>query len=200
MQINVELRGLDKATDAIRAAVVEGMRSGLEAAALRGQQFVSERIEKPYEQHGARVAHGLLLGSVTSQVEDLNATLGRATIFAQAPSDVYSGVIEFGRRPGRFPPHDAIRLWLQAPKMRAVVETFAAEIQARRRRGKPLAKVQARERAERALAFLIGRKIAKKGFPGHFMFERSGEALKPELQEIFTAQIAAAVKAGGLAK
>jgi hypothetical protein len=84
--------------------------------------------------------------------------------------------------------------------MRALVETYAAQLQARRRRGKPLAKVQARERAERALAFLIGRKIATRGFPGHFMFKRSGETLVPKLKGIFEAQIAAAIEARGLKK
>jgi hypothetical protein len=211
MQITIELRGFEKATGAIRAAVIEGMRNGLEAAALRGQELVGGLIEKPYEQHGARMAHGLLLDSIISEIRPEAGLVGSAVIFAQPPSDVYSGVIEFGRRPGRFPPPDAIRLWLQAPKMQAAIRgggpvdprvSALAKALAARRRGKKRVKrnLTAQERAERTRAFLIGLKIAAVGFPGHFMFKRTGDALKPELQEIFNRQIAAAIEARGLKK
>lgn len=201
MSVKFQLRGLDKATDQVRAAMIRGARNGLQVAGERAVGYVRENIRAAFGGEGPRLAYGLLNSSITTELRLEEGLFGRQVVFAQPPADVYAGVIELGRRPGRkFPPPDAIRLWLGSPKMRAIVQTFAAELaaKARRRKGRKQGIANFQERAEKALSFLIGRKIAVQGFPGHLMFARAEAILEPELGGIILGQVDAQLGAEGL--
>lgn len=90
----------------------------------------------------------------------------------------YAAVIEFGRRPGRFPPIGPIRLW--AVRKLGVSMQEAAGI-----------------------AFLIARKIARSGIQGRFVLEEqvtNGKVqrlLNQEVRREVLAAAAAAAAAGG---
>ena len=128
------------------------------------------------------VAHGILAGKVFSALRGEETAVVRGEVAVAPPADRYALPVETGSKP-HFPPLDAILLWLEAPKMKAVVLSLAAEMQARRaeaaaNRKKPGArqyKQTPEEQAKRALAYLIGRKIARQGTKGAFMFRDAFE-------------------------
>lgn len=73
----------------------------------------------------------------------------------------YVPVIEYGRKPGgKFPPVDAIRLWVK------------------RKLGVP-------EKEIDSVAFLVGRHIAKYGTEGVHMFKEGFEAAEPHIINLF---------------
>jgi len=54
------------------------------------------------------------------------------------------------------------------------------------------------EKQAKSVAFLIGRKIARKGIPGHFAFGRALEVLITEAKGIFERGIGAALERAGV--
>jgi len=76
-----------------------------------------------------------------------------------APTEAYGSIIEFGRKyPGKFPPISAIEYWLK-------------------RKGRRLGLPQGKR-----MAFLIARKIARKGFKekrGYQMHQKGLKVMKP---------------------
>lgn len=72
--------------------------------------------------------------------------------------------VEIGRRPGRMPPVSAIEEWVR-------VKRLAFRPKALRGRSKSAAK--ARERYVRTLAWLVARKIGRKGFRGRYPLKRT---------------------------
>ena len=175
--MRITLKGLDKATDELKAAVRVGMRNGLELAGLRGEEIVRENIRAPHNNHPARVNTGIMEAAVASRVEDSAGLIGRAVVFVQPPADLYAGVMESGRRPGaKFPPVQAMLFWV---KTRLGIED---------------------EKLAKSVAFLVGRKIAKKGIAGHFMFKRALGTLQTELRGIFEASVGRVLEAAGYGK
>lgn len=77
---------------------------------------------------------------------------------------VYAGIIERGRRPGKMPPKEAIRQWLEQ-KLRGRM----------RNRG--------RRQAEAArLAFVVARAIGRRGLPAHRILAKTKLKLTPQVQ------------------
>lgn len=78
----------------------------------------------------------------------------------------YFQYVENGRRPGKFPPPDAILSWI---RMKPVIptETYDGKLP-----------------TENSLAYLIGRKIAKEGIQGNHVFEKTKEDIIPEYQSM----------------
>jgi len=140
------------------------------------------------------VAHGFLAQAIDSELrgESVEGVI-RGEVFVNPPADRYALPVETGRKPGKRPPLDAILLWLDAPKMKAVVLSLAQEIAEKRTRRRerrvfrgvdaeelaetpfalepaPAYKRTPEEQAKRDLAFLIQRKIGKEGTEGAWMF------------------------------
>lgn len=193
-----QIRELEKATGEIRQAILAGLRNGLEAAGAAAERLVKANIESSFEGRPPRVAYGLLAGSITSELRADEGLTGRVVVFAVPPADAYAAAVETGRSPGKGPPPKAIRFWLESPKMRAVVEASVEAIRARRKsqRRRPRS-LSDEERAKRALTYLIGRKIARRGVPGHFMFARALEMLEPELHDRILREVDRAIHAAG---
>jgi len=174
MNFRITVKGLERATAELKAVVRAGMRSGLELAGLRGEELVRENIRAPFNGHPMRVNTGILEVAVASRVDDAAGLIGRAVVFVQPPADIYAGVMELGRRPGKkFPPLQAMLFWV---KTRLGI---------------------ADEKQAKSVAFLVGRKIARKGIAGHFMFKRAFGTLQTELRGIFEASIGRVLEAAG---
>jgi len=177
MNLRITVKGLERATAELKATVRAGMRNGLELAGLRGEELVRENIRAPYNGHPLRVNTGIMEAAVVSRVDAAAGLIGRAVVFVQPPADIYAGVMELGRRPGKkFPPLQAMLFWV---KTKLHIED---------------------EKQARSVAFLVGRKIVKKGIAGHFMFQRALGTLQTELRGIFEASIGRVLEAAGYGK
>ncbi len=172
--MRITVKGLDRATDELKATVRAGMRHGLELAGLRGEELVRENIRAPFNGHPMRVNMGIMEAAVVSRVDDAAGLIGRAVVFVQPPADIYAGVMELGRRPGaKWPPVQAMLFWV---KTRLGIED---------------------EKQAKSIAYLVGRKIHFKGIKGHFMFKRALGTLQTELRGIFEASIGRVLEAAG---
>lgn len=98
-------------------------------------------LEREVVERTPRGATGLLKQSVFGEVRGD----GLALTGVVAASQAYAPVVELGRRKGSFPPLGPIQLWVRR-------------------------KLNVPEERVRGVAFLIARKISKRGFPGRFMF------------------------------
>ena len=96
-------------------------------------------------------------------------------IAAGPPADVYAAPVETGTRP-HFPPVNALLLWVKQ-KFGITDESEA-----------------------RSVAFLVARKIARRGTQGARMFEQAIEKLEPMAEDILTREIAEEIRRAGLAK
>ena len=98
----------------------------------------------------------MLLNSIATQVlSEGSPATGYTTkghVYSELP---YAEVMEDGRRPGKFPPRDAIEPW--------VAEKVMGGALGRAPKGTPEAQV-------RSLTFLISRSIARKGIEGRKFF------------------------------
>ena len=95
------------------------------------------------------------------------------TIFEGAPADVYAAPVEFGARP-HMPPSSALLLWVKQ-KLQIDDEKKAASV-----------------------AFLVARKIARRGTPARHMFQRAQDQLLAEAPGILEKALAEACEAAGL--
>lgn len=115
---------------------------------------------------------GQLLERTVKEATPLGATkLLRGSIFAElrgtpvrellvASTQPYAPPVERGRQPGKFPPMGPILLWV------------------RRKLG------AGSEKEARSIAFLVARKIARKGTPGAAMFFKGFTKARPALERI----------------
>ena len=170
MELQIQLEGNASAAmfgqfpDALRRAV----ERGLERATELLERAVAAAAMSPF---GARSSAplGELARSVKREVfsdADTGRAIGR--VFLGSPADQYGLFVEVGTRP-HFPPPAAIEGWV------------------RRRLG------VTNDRQARELAFLIGRKIARTGTPGRFLFERALEENVERVVAIFEEEVAQAV-------
>jgi hypothetical protein len=113
-----------------------------------GQRLVVQGVPRGVSRGG-----GGLAGSIFTELRGVPAR--RQAIVAS--SVFYAPIVEQGRRPGRRPPLEPIRLWV-------VRKLHVAPSQAAR------------------VAFLVARKIGRSGYPGARMFERAAQALLPAAQ------------------
>ena len=128
------------------AALRRGTERGLRRATELLERAVMANAQTPL---GAKsdAALGQLARSVTSELyEEEGRSFGQ--VFLAPPADRYGLFVEVGTRP-HFPPPAALEGWV------------------RQRLG------VTNDRQARRIAFLIGRKIARRGTPGHFLFERA---------------------------
>lgn len=80
------------------------------------------------------------------------------------PNVLYGDPVEFGRKPGKFPPPDAIELWV-----RRVLDVPSEDV--------------------RGVAFVIARAIARRGIPPVRMFERGLSRGFPAVERIWEAWV-----------
>lgn len=87
----------------------------------------------------------------------------------------YSDIVEVGRRPGRFPPPDAIEFWLRrSNKGKAFVASVAATYDLNP------------ERALKSATYLKSRGIARRGTRGQRMFEKGTKRAEHRVVQFFT--------------
>src|SRR3990172_4036209 len=150
MELQIQLEGNASAAmfGQFPDALRQAVERGLERATELLERAVAAAAMSPF---GTRSGGplGELARSVTREViPGEERAVGR--VFLGSPADQYGLFVEVGTRP-HFPPPAAIEGWV------------------RRRLG------VTNDRQARELAFLIGRKIARTGTPGRFLFERALE-------------------------
>ena len=147
-------------------ALRRAVERGLERATEVLERAVAAAAQSPLGAE-SRAPLGELARSVRREVfHDNGQTVGR--VFLGAPADEYGIFVEVGTRP-HFPPPAAIEGWV------------------RRRLG------VTDDRQARELAFLIGRKIARRGTPGRFLFERALQENEDRVVKILEDEVAAAM-------
>src|SRR5581483_254091 len=170
----VRVSGLDKAMAGVRAAVQQGVVGGLNVAGARGEALIKQNIASPYLGRGPAVSTGILLNSIGFEpVRTVDVT--RVEIKAFPPAEAYAAYVEAGTGP-HFPPPSALLLWVKR-------------------------KFHVRdEKQAMSIAFLIARKIARRGTLAFGMFARALNQLQGELKGIFEAAFAAEIAKRGLGK
>src|SRR3970040_2461111 len=170
MELQIQLEGNASAAlfgqfpDALRRAV----ERGLERATELLERAVAAAAMSPFGGRSSAPLGGL--GRSVKREVFSDADTGRAIgrVFLGSPADQYGLFVEVGTRP-HFPPPAAIEGWV------------------RRRLG------VTNDRQARELAFLIGRKIARTGTPGRFLFERALEENEERVVAIFEEEVANAL-------
>ena len=170
--VTFQIVGLDKAIGAVREAVLTGVDAGLGVTGARGQELVVQNITSPYLSIPPRVATGNLAGSIAFQ-KTSTVDISRVEILAQPPADAYAAYVETGMGP-HFPSVSALIPWVE--------KKFNT----------------GDEKKAKAIAFLIARKIAKRGVSGFGMFARALNVLQTELKGIFERAIGEQLQRRGL--
>jgi hypothetical protein len=104
-------------------------------------------------------ASGTLVNSLKHEVSES----GNTTTLTAKAEDYYK-FVDKGRRPGKFPPVDAIRKWVEVKPIRWISAT-----------GRPL--------TVQSMGFLIGRKIAREGIKPTNIFTEETDKIKREIEQ-----------------
>ena len=164
--IHMEDRELRQMLDQFPQNLRRGIERGLHRATELLRAAVTALAQSPLGVPSN--AFGEFAGSVTTAVTDeAGKPLGK--VFLAPPADRYGLFVEVGTRP-HFPPPTALEGWV------------------RRRLG------ISGDREAREVAFLIGRKIARTGTPGHFFFERALRGNEARIVAVMEHEIAKAVQ------
>jgi hypothetical protein len=101
-----------------------------------------------------------LRGSIASEVkqEGPGSIVGR--VGSTLKGEEYPAVMEFGRKPGKFPPIEPLMRWVHLVL------------------GVP-------NEEARGVAYVVARKIARKGIKGHFFMKKGFEASKAQIADYF---------------
>lgn len=169
LQVKISTRGGVFGPDASEVAKKHLTAAVSEATALLTRE-IKLKLGQGDRRRGVGVfgAEGGLLGSIQGHVERENTTNVLGIVSTAIP---YAEVVEKGRRPDKkFPPKKELSRWIEVK----LGVTDPKEL--------------------KAATFLIGRKIAKKGFDGLHMFENALRENEGKINKIFD-DAAAAVKA-----
>lgn len=160
-----------------------GVRIGLHAAGRDAIGQIRDRIMD--SQPSPPVDTGALMGGMvaTPSTDGLSVTVGPAPTVAERGS-----VMELGRRPGqRMPPVDALERWVHHKNLsRPEKERFDKRGRARRLKGSA--------KAERALAYVIARSIAKKGIRARRYIRRALPGIRERLPDFLRTGLAKALQ------
>jgi hypothetical protein len=168
----ISIKGLNQATEEVRAAVHQGVLVGLEALGVTAVKQVVENIRSPYDGMPPAVASGNLAASPFATVTP-SATLSRLLVQAGAPADVYADPINSGARP-HMPPVNALLPWVK--------QKFGIDD----------------EKSALRVAWAIAINQAKKGLRGRQMFDRAQVIIDPQAASIIERQIAVSLRLMGV--
>lgn len=101
--LTVHINGIEQISGAMREAILNGARSGMEKAGIEGARLVQQR-----EPVGA--TSNLVQGTMAEMHSD--APMFEEVIFVAPPADVYAAPVEFGTAP-HMPPVLPLVLWVQ---------------------------------------------------------------------------------------
>jgi hypothetical protein len=153
------------------AGVIEGAQDAVLDGILIGMEAVGERGVGLVVEGTPVGATGQLAHTVFPHLEQ-NAGTITEIISNGPPADVYAAPVNDGSRP-HFPPYEALIPW--------VIKKFGATD----------------EKSARSIAFLIARKIARRGTPPVGQYDRAYEQLMQEAQGILERAIAESCKQAG---
>ena len=99
-------------------------------------------------------------GTLRAGIRGTVITHLRGEVGVEGAASKYGDVVERGRRPGRWPPRDAIELWVKR-----IIKPEPKKL--------------------KSMAFLVQRKVGKIGFKGKFMFRDAEKKLKTRVTNMF---------------
>lgn len=169
MRLTITINGAKEVAGEIRDAIRRGLRNGVEKLLFHGQRLAQTNVTTAHGDKPPAVATGELANAVTAEMHGEFA----GDLFVAPPADVYGQPVEGGTRP-HWPPREPILRWV---KHKFGVDGKEAD----------------------SIAFLVARKIAKKGTRGHFMFERAFVQMEQDALGIVEREIAEEIQARGLA-
>ena len=132
-------------------------------------QFIRNELKKTVNGQGFTPI-GVTGRLSTNNIAVIHQSLGAMSLEVYA-GEQYAAVVEYGRKPGKFPPWSSQQflLWV---RLRTRGVTRATETRAGR--------IRDAEKETRSIAFLIARKIAEEGTEPTFYFRRT--VTKPRVQ------------------
>ncbi len=150
---------------------IEGAEDAILAGILSGMEKIGERGVGLVVEGTPVGATGNLAHSVFPHLEQ-NADLFTEIISNGPPADIYAAPVNFGTKP-HFPPYEALIPW--------VIKKFGATD----------------EKTARSIAFLIARKIAKRGTLPAGQYDKAYQQLMEEAQGILEREIAESLEHAG---
>jgi hypothetical protein len=172
----VEIKGLDEQIKRLNAYDAVSTRELTTAMSLSVKTL--ESAIKPL----TPVYRGRLRGSIASEVkqEGVGSIVGR--VGSNLKSEEYPAVMEFGRKPGSFPPLEPLIRWVHLKQIAGTYRVKATKTGKHTRVGNK--DVQASQ--DRQAAYAIARSIAKKGIKGLHFMSKGFDASKMQINEYFT--------------
>lgn len=161
--LKFKITNTNKSKEEIERIKNAEFRRGMQSTLIDGERLIAPKTPVGVTGHTRQGIFGKV-------INPLSGELG-----IQGPASRYGDFVELGRRRGKFPPRDAIALWLRrTDKGRA----FVARVKARYNlKNDKAALIQA--------TFLKSRGISRRGTRGAFMFKKSVRGIAAAAEKNF---------------
>jgi hypothetical protein len=173
-------------SDLVHDIVIEGMEEQLQRLTQYDQVTNRHMVKAMHEAVTMAEAaiipkvpvgiSGRLKNSIGSQVLETGPGSIIGKVGSSLKDEEYPKVMEFGRKPGKMPPVDALVPWVHRKRIAG-----SYSIKTKRRLGG-----RAQQGSEdRAVAYMIARSIGRKGIKGHFFMKQGYEKVKGKILNKF---------------
>jgi len=146
------------------------MADAVFATMIAGQEHVIEQIVLRTPDNTGALGSGMSRGEPV-----LRGSVFEGEVMNPVP---YGLPVEYGRKPGKMPPVDAIQLWVY---QKGLAGTYSIETKLR------LGSHETKQKQDRQMAWAVAKKIAKHGTKGAFMFRDGLIAAKPAVDALWEA-------------
>jgi len=131
---------------------------------------------------------GVLRESIYDEITGLRVNIGGVDLEGIVSSSDYEpkvNAVEFGRKPGKMPPVEAIALWVRRKGLAGAYKVTAGKTGRHTRIGKR----EQQRREDWSLAWAIAIKIKRAGTKGAFMFTKAFEASQSYIVKVMDAAV-----------
>lgn len=179
LKYTIDDEGAKKMLEEFPERMHGAVNRGIAAASAFFEGLVVEKIRQPHGQKPAAVAFGNLVNAVATMHGGAGDRL-YAMVTVAPPADLYAAPVETGTRP-HWPPMEPIMRWVRKKLLDTMTARFAGS--------------KGGEQEIKSRAFLIARKIARRGTEGHFMFQRAFNEGHEQAETLIDDQIAREIAA-----
>ncbi|HEY4722441.1 MAG TPA: hypothetical protein VII92_11370 [Anaerolineae bacterium] len=131
---------------------------------------------------------GVLRESIYDEITGLRVSISGIDLEGVVSSSDYEpkvNAVEFGRKPGKMPPVEAIALWVRRKGLAGTYKVAASKIGRHARTGKR----EQQRKEDWSLAWAIAKKIKRVGTKGAFMFTKAFEASQTYIVKVMDAAV-----------
>ncbi len=175
LDYTIDVRQIEAFLQRFPVTAPEIVRTNLRAAMDDSLEYTQNQVADR-----TPVNTGLLRGSIYNEITTLRADVRGVDMAGIVSSSDYEPKVwamEWGRRPGKMPPVEAIALWV---KRRGIAGSY--NVKTRKRLGGR----QQRDREDLSLAWAIAKHIARYGTKEHLMFEQGFTASLSYIDQTFS--------------